>query len=223
MCGRFALSPRTNEVEHLLPGIKNSSVIKPRFNIAPTQKIAAVLNDNREVITTVIWGLIPSWSKDAFIGNKFINARAETIDEKPSFKYPFRKRRCLILATGFYEWKKGEKNRGKIPYFIKLKSDEVFAFAGLWDSWRNTNGEVINSATIITTSPNKLMEPIHNRMPVIFDKQKCKIWLDSSVNSNELISLLKSYPEELMEAYEVSSLVNNPSFDSPECILPITN
>ena len=167
------------------------------------------------------WGLIPSWAKDMSIGNKMINARAETVAEKASFKKPFKDKRCLVLANGFYEWKKTDK-KNKIPYYFMLKSKQPFAFAGLWEEWKNPEGEKILSFTIITTKANELMEPIHDRMPVILKENVETQWLDpENKDTDKLLSLLQPYPAGLMESYRVSDIVNSPKNDIPACVEPI--
>jgi putative SOS response-associated peptidase YedK len=223
MCGRFALSPKTKDIEHLVPGIRIEGELKQRFNIAPTQDIACILNESPAELSYLRWGLIPSWSKDESIGSKMINARSETIHEKPSFRNAFRKRRCLILASGFYEWKKTEGVAKKSPYFIYLRSRMPFAFAGVWESWKKPEtGVKINSTSIITTFANELMLGLHDRMPVIIQPDNFDIWLDSSIeDQNELISLLKPYPSDEMGCYAVSDLVNNPRNDAEECLKPL--
>ena len=166
------------------------------------------------------WGLIPAWAKEEKIGSRMINARAETLAEKPSFKNAYKHRRCLVPADGFYEWKK--EGRVKIPYFVRLKSEKAFAFAGLWDVWKSKAGERIFSFTIVTTSPNPLLSEIHNRMPVILSPEAYDTWLDSEpVDRRELRHLLVAYPAEKMEAFVVSSRVNSPTNDDSETILPV--
>ncbi len=222
MCGRFALSAKTKSIEKLLPNVKQGEELKPRYNIAPTQDIAVVLNDGSNEITFAKWGLIPSWAKDDSMGSRMINARAETLLEKPAFKNPFRYKRCIILADSFYEWQKPGGKARSVPYLVKLKTGEPFAFAGLWDTWTDKEtGETIKSAVIITTDPNEMMLDIHNRMPVILPPDKINMWLEiGDVNLQELLSLLKPYPAEEMEAYPVSFSVNNPQFDDISCSEP---
>lgn len=214
MCGRFTLSSDKNVIEEAFPGIVMSE-LAPRYNIAPTQLVAAICNDGKYALTYLQWGLIPHWAKDKAIGHKMINARAESLAEKPSFKEPYRKKRCLILADGFYEWKKGPA--GKIPMYFRLKTGRPFAFAGLWDSWQ-AGAEQIVSCTIITTSSNELVAPIHDRMPVIMTEGYSE-WLDIKERKPEsLQGLLRPYPADEMEAYEVSTRVNDPKAEGPECI-----
>ena len=221
MCGRFILSkPKKIKAKDLK--IKESEVdlLKPRYNIAPSNPVAAILNEKERHIEPLRWGLIPSWAKEESIGSRMINARAETLAEKPSFKGLLHKHRCLVLADGFYEW--AESPRGKQPYLVRLKSDEPFTFAGLWSHWKNPKGEEIRTCTIITCAPNKLMESIHNRMPVILDAEERDIWLDpKNEDMPTLAGLLKPYPENEMEAYPVSKIVNSPENDREECIKPI--
>ncbi len=218
MCGRFTLSATTKDVEKLLPALKSGDELKPRYNIAPTQPIAAILNTSPNEISFLRWGLIPFWAKVKSIGNKMINARAETLLEKPSFRNLLKKKRCLIIADGFFEWRKIEGEKRKAPYFIKMKSGLPFVFAGLWDQWKSPDGELISTATIITTSPNKDIAPIHNRMPAILLAEESKIWLSEESNTNFLQSLLKPYPNDTLEIHEVSTAVNNPAFDDESII-----
>lgn len=193
----------------------------PSFNIAPTQNILTVVNEDGNHARHMRWGLIQSWAKDASIGNRMINARAETVAEKPSYRSAFRRRRCLILADGFYEWQK--VGPSKRPMRIVMSSGEPFAFAGLWETWKPPEGETITSCTIITTTPNELMEPIHNRMPVIIPEQAEAFWLDPDVQDAEALSeLLVPYSASEMKAYEVSTLVNSAANDSPEVIAPVS-
>ena len=223
MCGRFALSAKTRDIENLVPGIKIKRDLTPRYNIAPSQKIAALLNDNSRELIYPRWGLVPFWAKDTAIGFSLINARAESLVEKPAFKNAFKKQRCLIFSDGFFEWKKIDGKTKKIPMFIRLKSGKPFAFAGLWDTWKNPDdNSLILSATIVTTTPNRLMEQIHNRMPVILDNSDYDKWLNPGFAcEHDLLGCLKQYPESEMDAYEISDRVNNVRFDDELCIQPI--
>lgn len=220
MCGRFTLA-RELDVQFIFRfsanDIKN---FKPRYNIAPTQQIPAVISGTT-TISSLRWGLIPSWAKDISIGNRMINARAESLSEKPSFKKAFSERRCLILADGFYEWKKDEKK--KQPFYIRMKGGRTFCFAGLWERWTSHEGEVIESATIITTEANDLIKPIHDRMPVIIKDDEYSKWLDSNQkNTEELKKSLVSYSSDSMEVIAVSDFVNKPTHDSEKCIEAIS-
>ncbi len=222
MCGRFALSAKTDEVEKLLPELYSSKDIKPSYNIAPTQQVAVVTNNNPKEITFAHWGLIPSWAKDKSIGNKMINARAETLHEKVAFKSLFARKRCLIFADGFFEWQKIEGSKRKIPHFIKLKTGEPFTFAGLWDRWKSPDNEIITSTVIITTEPNELMKPIHNRMPVILLPEERLLWL-SEEEGKDLTYMLRPYPSDFMNAYQVSDAVNSPVNNSQINVMPLKN
>jgi putative SOS response-associated peptidase YedK len=217
MCGRFTLRAPAHVLAEAF-GVSEVSVISPRFNIAPTQNVLALrLNDqHHREMALLKWGLIPSWSADPKIGNQMINARAGTVAEKPSFRSAFKKRRCLVVADGFYEWKKDGQH--KQPYFIHLKSDQPFAFAGLWEYWKKADTP-IESCTIITTDANALMADLHDRMPVILPKDAAEVWLDESVEDAEALkSLLVPYPDDDLEAYPVSTVVNSPKNDVAECV-----
>ncbi|WP_026678661.1 SOS response-associated peptidase [Fictibacillus gelatini] len=216
MCGRFTLFSNPKEIAERF-SIMNMFDLTPRYNIAPGQEILAVVCDReRNKAGYLRWGLVPSWANDPKIGYKMMNARGETVDEKPAFKRLLKRRRCLVIGDSFYEWKKsGDK---KIPMRIKLKSGEPFAFAGLWDRWQQED-KVITSCTIITTAPNQLMKGIHDRMPVILPKEKEAIWLDRSIEDSDVLkSLLLPYDSEQMEAFEVSALVNSPHNDGESLI-----
>lgn len=225
MCGRFTLTADINTLEDAFPWLNIPQKHTPRFNIAPTQPIAVVPNDGKNRLDYFVWGLIPSWSKDPSIGSRMINARGETVHEKPSFRAAFKRRRCLILADGFYEWRKVRPEGGKeykVPTYIKLKTGSPFAFAGLWEEWHNGDGSQILSCTIITTRPNEMMAEIHNRMPVILAEKDYPIWLqETEADTEPLRSLLAPYPAEWMTAYPVSTTVNNPVNDVPACIQPL--
>ena len=194
---------------------------EPKYNIAPGQNVSVIIKDGDERKCVIMrWGLVPQWSNDPLIGFQMINARGETVAQKPSFKNSLRKRRCIVPCSGFYEWKKVDK-KTKIPYHIKPKNDQFFGFAGLWDTW-NRDGGVLTTFAIITTTPNELIEPIHDQMAVILSKEDEQIWLDpNNQNPDELVTLLKPYPSEEMQAYEISSFVSNARNEGPECIDPI--
>jgi len=222
MCGRFTLTADPKTITEAFSGVTVPEQLSPRYNVAPSQPIAVIANNAPDRVEFFQWGLIPSWAKDPAIGNKMINARGETLGEKPSFKAPYKRRRCLVLSDGFYEWRKQPGSKTKTPMYIKLQSGEPFAFAGLWEAWSSPEGDRLLSCTIITTSPNELMADIHNRMPVILPPEAYDRWLDPAERKPaDLNDLLKPYPADPMTAYAVSTLVNNPRNDSPACIEPV--
>ncbi len=219
MCGRYTL---TTPAERLAEefGFEDSSVELPQsYNVAPTQGVAAVLEEGGGRHLEVLrWGLIPPWADDPQIGSRMINARSETAPEKPSFRRAFRERRCLIPADGFYEWQR--TNGAKQPFYIHMEDGRPFAFAGLWESWgRGGEGE-IRTCTILTTAANAVVGEIHERMPVIVAPDAYDVWLDPSSERDELTGLLAPYPEDEMEAYPVSRFVNSPSNNDPRCVEP---
>ncbi len=221
MCGRFTLTVNPAELQDTFTDYIFPTRYAPRFNIAPSQPILAIPNDEKNTADFFIWGLIPMWAKDPSIGNRLINARGETIAEKPSFRGSFKHKRCLVLADGFYEWKTNAGKKTKTPYFIHMKDRKPFAFAGLWDSWEGSDGSSVKTCTIITTEPNELMESLHNRMPVILHPRDYGKWLDTSPQTPEnLLPLIKPYPADFMSAYPVSTLVNKPDNDSPQLVVP---
>ena len=221
MCGRFTLTVDPAELQDELGNFIYPPKFAPRFNIAPTQPVLAIPNDGQNKADFFLWGLIPSWSKDPSIGNRLINARGETLAEKPSFRGSYKYKRCLILADGFFEWKAQPGAKTKTPYFIHMKNREPFAFAGLWDEWHGPDGSQVKSCTIITISPNDLMTPLHNRMPVILPQEAYSKWLDKAPQMPEnLQSLIRPYPSNEMAAYPVSLVVNNPKNDRAECVVP---
>ncbi len=216
MCGRYTLTIDLNKIAETF-GVAPTLETKPRYNIAPTQEVVSILSNGSAHLDWLQWGLIPSWAKEASIGAKMINARAETLAEKPSFKRLLRSRRCLIVADGFYEWKK--ENGGKTPMYITMKDGQPFAFAGLWDLWKSPEGEPVRTCTIITTEPNAVVAPIHDRMPAILLPEMRDEWLDTNFHDEQaLVQLLRPYPEDAMTARAVSRLVNDPKRDSVELI-----
>lgn len=221
MCGRFTLALNAEGLQLAFPWLEVPEKILPRYNIAPTQPVAVVPNDGKNKLDFYLWGLIPFWAKDPKIGSRMINARAETLAEKASFKAAYRYRRCLVLADGFYEWKKGEDGK-KTPHYFRLESSLPFAFAGLWERWFSPVADELLSCTIITTNPNDLVRGVHDRMPVILKEKDYQEWLQpGEVKPGELDSLLGPYPAAEMVAMAVSELVNNPRNDQPECVLPL--
>lgn len=218
MCGRYTQRAKLKQLAELFKlfdAIADSIV--PRYNIAPSQDVLAIRETDSRELVELKWGLVPSWAKDPKIGNRMINARGETVREKPSFRSAFKRRRCLVPADGFYEWKKtGAKT--KQPFFVHLKHDQPFAFAGLWEHWEG-DGEIIESCTIITTDANELMKPIHERMPVILPVEAYDEWLDPENQATEdLPRLLVPYPTDEMEAHRISTYVNSPRNQGLECI-----
>jgi putative SOS response-associated peptidase YedK len=194
-----------------------------RYNIAPSQPIAVVANNGDNRIEYFRWGLVPSWAKDESIGNRMINARCETLAEKPMFRTALKRRRCLIPADGFYEWKKNPDGKTKTPMYIRMKGGKPFAFAGLWDRWLSPDGSDLLTCTIITGEANELVRPIHDRMPAILTGDDCRKWIaPGEMESENANALLRPLAAEEMEAYPVSRLVNNPGTDSKECIESIT-
>jgi len=222
MCGRFTLTVNPAELQDTFTNYTFPSKFAPRFNIAPSQPVLAIPNDGKNTADFFTWGLIPMWAKDPSIGNRLINARGETVAEKPSFRGSFKHKRCLILADGFYEWKTVGNRKTKTPYFIYMKDRKPFALAGLWDSWESSDGSSIKTCAIITTSPNELMRSLHDRMPVILHPRDYARWLDISHQTPEnLLPLIKPYPIDNMTAHAVSTLVNKPANDTPELVVPL--
>ena len=219
MCGRYSLISDLTALQSRFDFENPVNDHAPRFNIAPTQNVLAVRwEDGHNVAEHMRWGLIPSWAKDMSIGNRAINARAETLAERPMFRAALRRRRCLILADGFYEWTGTGKARQ--PMRILLTTGEPFAFAGLWETWTNPEGEMVNSCTIITTTPNDVMRPIHDRMPVILPQEHEVAWLNPKNNDSAAVrEMLVPYPPDTMHAYRVSTLVNSPANDTPDVVI----
>ena len=219
MCGRYSLIADIGELQERFGFDGSELTHTPRYNVAPTQMALTVTNGSERRGSYMRWGLIPSWAKSASVGTRMINARAETVAEMPSFRTALQRRRCLVLADGFYEWQgKGSSRR---PMRITMASGEPFAFAGLWDAWRDPKGEVVRSCAIITTSANESLSPIHDRMPVILPRELESLWLDHDIQDPAALDgILRPYPADAMEAYEVSSLVNSPANDGPEVVVP---
>ena len=223
MCGRYTQTSTPDAIaQHF--HLDEPPLFNPHYNIAPSQDVAAIrLNAETAKREGVLlrWGLIPSWAKDPKIGNQCINAKAETVAEKPSFRSAFKKRRCLVIADGFYEWQvQGARKR---PMWIGLRDRRPFAFAGLWEYWKPADGEPLETCTIITTEPNDLMATIHNRMPVILAPSSYEQWLNPAFQQVEALNaLLRPFPAEHMTVFPVSTLVNNPRHDAPQCLEPVS-
>jgi putative SOS response-associated peptidase YedK len=223
MCGRFTMTVDPAQLQDTFPWLNVPEGMEPRYNIAPTQPVAVVPNNDENRIEFFNWGLIPSWAKDPSIGNRMINARAETLAEKPAFRAAYRRRRCLVLADGFFEWRKDPGKKVKQPMYIRLHTGEPFAFAGLWEVWNSADGSQILSCTIITTEPNELVSDIHNRMPVILPREGYSAWLNpNEIQPADLDDFLRPYPSTELAAYPVSTIVNSPGNDSPACVVPLT-
>ncbi len=216
MCGRYSLSKSKIELEErfqaeMLPDFK------PRYNVAPTQLVPVITSQSPKGFSFFYWGITPDFGKNKPVAQKLINARAESVNDKVSFKSSFEKRRCLIPADGFYEWKKlGKKT--KIPYRFTLKEDELFAFAGIWEEYETVNGEIQHTFLILTTGPNDIVSEIHDRMPVILNRQMEKKWLDNYTSESELLAMLHPYPSDQMLSYTVSPLVNSVENDVPSIL-----
>ena len=217
MCGRYTLIADLGDLAQRFEFDGSDFSYDPGYNIAPTESVLTVRNlDGREA-ASMRWGLIPFWAKDPKIGARMINARAETVSEKPAFRNALKKRRCLVIADGYYEWQKTPV--GKRPFRIIMKSGEPFAMAGLWETWKDPHGNVVPSCTIITTAANDYLAPIHNRMPVILTRESEEMWLNAEVeDAVALTHILVPSPDDALDAYEVSTLVNYARNDGPEVI-----
>jgi putative SOS response-associated peptidase YedK len=219
MCGRFTIG----EIKELITRFSIDTPIadmpRPRYNLAPTQDAPIVVRASPNRLVMMRWGLIPFWAKDAKIGSRMINARAESLAERPAFRGSLKDRRCLVPTTGFYEWKAAD---GKVPYLARVKESRLFAMAGLYDRWKGPSGQEVHSFTIVTTSANELMSPIHDRMPVILSREDEDAWLaPGPLDDATRGRLLRPFPPERMEAYPVSGMVNDLSNDSEELVRPL--
>lgn len=224
MCGRFALNVTAEDLSRIFE-VPEPDGWEPRFNIAPTQDVLALRANVKsgtaagKTLTKdwarLRWGLVPSWAKDLDIGNRMINARAETVTEKPSFRAAFAKRRCLVVASGFFEWQRA--GTVKVPHLVFARGERAFAMAGIWETWRSPEGKDVESCAILTTSANSFMERIHDRMPVILTRESWNTWLGESPRE-KLTPLLTPLPDSAMDAFVVSTQVNNPRNDTPACV-----
>lgn len=217
MCGRYTQTASLAELQSRFGFRPAQLELKPRYNIAPTQDAPVVIEEDGRRLELLRWGLIPSWAKDRSIGHRMINARAETLAEKPAFKGLFKDRRCLVLADSFYEWRHPSGSHQKVPVRVVLESGEPFALAGLWDVWKDKDGRLVRSFTIITTDANAAVQPLHDRMPVILRREDEGRWLNPKADAQALTSMLQPWAGGL-KLYEVSREVNSPKNDSPECI-----
>ena len=232
MCGRFTLTSNLDDLQGRFDFLSqytesqsmNSEFFEhgPLYNIAPTQQVLTVTNDGQRRGEPMRWGLVPFWAKDLKIGARMINAVGETIAIKPAFRGAFKKRRCLVLANGFYEWKKDGKR--KLPTYFYPRNGEPMAFAGLWETWKSPEGQVVQSCTIITTSANPIIEPLHNRMPVILSDETQALWLDPlTEDAKTLEPLLIPAPMELLASHPVAEIVNSVRNQGPQCIMPFSD
>ena len=221
MCGRFTLTLEPGELQALLDLGPFLHIIQPRYNIAPSQPIAIVKDAQSRAVELYRWGLVPFWAKEPNIGSRLINARSETIQEKPSFRGAFKYRRCLILADGFFEWRVDKKTGVKTPYLFKLKGGAPFTFAGLYEHWEPPMGGELHTCTILTCQPNELVGEYHNRMPVMLGAEARWQWLDLEAKPGALQDLLTPYPADQMESWPVSQAVNSPENDHPDILRPV--
>ena len=222
MCGRFTVAPQA-DAGTLFSVSETVRPVAASFNVAPGQEVPVVWDDGSgRRLDAFKWGLVPSWAKDPSIGNRLINARAETVAEKPAFRRAFLQRRCLILADGFYEWKR--EGTRKVPVYITLKDAPLFAFAGLWETWKPEGGGPLRTCCIVTVEANAFMKPIHDRMPAILPPASQEPWLDpANRDPAVLLALLEPYPPEGMQAHPVSTYVNSPKNNDPKCVLPFAD
>ena len=231
MCGRYTLIHNVQAVAERFGVAVPPWSVTSSYNVAPTDGVPIIVADHgHRIMYLAHWGLVPFWAKDPEIGNRLINARAETVAEKASFKYALARRRCLIPSDGFYEWQ--QTDGVKQPYYIRLNGGELFAFAGLWETWESPDGSPLISCAIITVEPNALVAPIHSRMPAILRPEDEQTWLVGRADADdrprrgavetEMLKLVRPYPPDLMEAYPVSRAVGNPANDTPRCIEPIS-
>ncbi len=219
MCGRYRLSRRKQIIEEHFDSVSGEEDWSPRYNIAPTQPVPVIRQNPtqaRRELSLMRWGLIPSWVKDMSVAAQMINARSETAATKPAFRDPLASRRCLVPADAFYEWKRA----GKVmqPYCFEINDGELFAFAGIWDRWKDPSGQWTKSCSILTTTPNAVTSAVHDRMPVILDRADYDVWLDPGMKNVEAVSeMLKPYDARMMRCYPVSTRINNVANDDPEC------
>lgn len=220
MCGRFVADIPADELKKIFNLIE-SQQLEPRFNVAPTQLSAVVRNlGEHNRLDLLKWGLVPGWSKDPSFGSRLINARSETVTEKPAFRHAIKYRRCIVPTSGFYEWEQTGKK--KQPYYIQMADQTPMCLAGLWESWKAPDGNFLETFTILTTAANKLVAPLHDRMPVILQPDTFNLWLNNTIHDpDHLKQLYQPFPDELLQVFKVPDLVNNPRFDSPACIVQV--
>ncbi|MCX7895162.1 MAG: SOS response-associated peptidase [Thermoanaerobaculum sp.] len=220
MCGRFVQATPAEVIAEVF-GLEEVPVLSPRFNLAPTQEAAVIrVESGQRRLVWLRWGLIPFWAREAQMGQRLINARAETLAEKPAFRQALSFRRCLVPATGFYEWK--QEGAGKVPFFFQLRRGGPMAFAGLWERWEPPQAPAVESFTIITTAANAFVGSFHHRMPAILPEEAWERWLDpTNRNGSTVLPLLRPAPDDWLEAVPVSRKVNNPAYDAPDCLAPV--
>lgn len=218
MCGRYTLRVDAETLQLAFDLTHIPAEYAPRYNIAPTQRVPIIREQGVREMQFVQWGLVPSWAKDRSIAHQLINARAETLLEKPSFREAAKARRCLIPCDGFYEWEK--TGTAKIPHYIRFADERVFALAGLWETWKSPKGETVETCTIVTTEPNDLIKPFHHRMAVIVPPQEYDVWLNEASHPAQYMDLLQTHSADDMLAYPVATAVNSPHADTPDLIMP---
>lgn len=220
MCARYTLTADAELIQLAFNLETVDGWLEPRYNIAPAQQVPVISNRNPQALSFMKWGFVPSWAKDPKIGNRMINARSETAAEKPSFRTAFKRRRCLMPADGYYEWTKQGKE--KTPMYIKHAEREIFAFAGFWESWKQPDGNWLNTCTILTTDANERIRPIHHRMTVILEPEDYALWLEPrELTPDEWLPLMDGPRPQQLEYFEVSRQVNSPTNDNPMLILPV--
>jgi len=218
MCGRYTLKSSERALQAAFPGVVFPDELPPRFNIAPTQPVLAITGDDPSHATFLRWGLVPPWGKDLRVGSKLINARAEDAARKPAFRAAYQRRRCALIADGFYEWRPAARGKKKEPVFYALRDGAPFAFAGLWERWWPKHGaEPIATCTLLTTDANELVRLVHDRMPVLLRPQDIARWLDPQTDSDELLA---PFPAEEMRARDVSNAVNDATHEAADCLAP---
>lgn len=221
MCGRFAIYDIDALAERFSLAKELPLNLKANFNAAPNQFLPVIIRNDKNELTLMRWGLVPSWAKDESVGMRMINARVETIAEKPSFRRALRQRRCIVPVNGFYEWQIDKTNKLKTPFYFHRKDDDLFALAGLYEAWITPDHQTLDTFTIVTTAPNAVVAPIHNRMPLILDTSDESTWLDHETNVESLTKLLTSHTDDQLVTHPVSIEVNAPDNNSPHLIDPV--
>jgi putative SOS response-associated peptidase YedK len=221
MCGRFVRKSPIDEIVDEFEIDGDAAFLAPSYNIAPGQQVLAVVNDGGNQLVPLRWGLVPSWAEDDAIGSRLINARAEGLSDKPSFRAAFARRRCLVVADGFFEWQR--QGRAKMPVYFSLLSGKPLGFAGLYERWRSPAGQDIGTCAVVTTTANGLVRPVHDRMPAILARGQRRQWLDPDCAAAQLLALLGPYPHGEMRCHPVGTAVNSPKHDAPDAIVPVAD